>query len=58
MSIKFEPPSEEELAARGVVSSPERAREDDGTFKGDDPATAEIDEAWVKKPARKKGAKK
>lgn len=58
MSIKFEPPSEEELAARGIVSSPERSREEDGTFKGDDPSTIEINEAWVKKPSRRKGAKK
>lgn len=58
MSIKFEPPSEEELTARGIVSSPERAREDDGKFLGDDPSTIEINEAWVKKPSRKKGVKK
>ncbi len=37
----------------------ERAREDDGGFKADDPATPEINEAYTaKKPAMKKGFKK
>lgn len=57
--IKFVPPSEEELAARGIGSEPVRAREEDGTFKADDPTTTPDDEAWVVKPrARKKGSSK
>lgn len=57
MPIKWEPPSEEELAARGigVTLETERARLVDGKFKADDPTTADVNEAWVKKPRRKKG---
>ncbi len=54
MAIKWDPPSEEELAARGVGHAAERARLDDGTFKADNPVTPNVDEAWVKKPRRKK----
>lgn len=55
--IKFVPPSEEELAARGIGLEVARAREDDGTFRADDPATSPENEAWVKKPrSRKKGS--
>lgn len=59
MTIKWEPPSEEELAARGIFpdGAPERARLADGKFKGDDPATPDVNEAWVK-PTRKASAKK
>jgi len=46
-------------------SEPIRAREEDGTFKGDDLSTPDVNEAWEggkapakKKPAVKKPAKK
>ena len=41
-------------------SEPIRAREEDGTFKGDDPSTPDINEAYVggKTPAKKKTVKK
>ncbi len=37
-----------------------RSRNEDGTYKGDDPCTKNIDEAWSsgKKPVRKKKATK
>jgi len=35
---------------------PKRARDEDGQFKGDDPSTPDVDEAW--KPPKKKSAKK
>lgn len=56
MPIKWEPPSEEELAARGVGAAlvAERSRLPDGKFVGDDPVTTDVNEAWVKKPRRKK----
>lgn len=56
MSIKWAPASEEELARRGIGVTKERvrAREADGTFQADDPATPEVNEAWVKKIVRKR----
>lgn len=48
-----------------IAPAPERAREGDGTFAGDDPATPEKNEAWEdgkgpekKTPAKKGSAKK
>lgn len=54
--IKWEPPSAEELAARvaGGALVKERARLQDGKFRGDDPSTDSVNEAWVKKPRRRK----
>lgn len=62
MSSRFKPPSAEELARRGIGVERVRARNDDGTLKGDDPSTPEVNEAWttklvqkaVKRPAKKK----
>lgn len=38
---------EEPAAKAKPAAKRKRAREDDGTFKGDDPATPERDEAWA-----------
>ena len=38
--------------------APKRARKSDGTLKGDDPATPEVNEAWKGGKAPKKAAKK
>lgn len=62
MSSRFQPPSEEELARRGIGVEKVRARNADGTLKGDDPSTPDVNEAWttklvkkaVKLPAKKK----
>jgi len=54
MSDRFQPPSEEELAARGLGTSKVRARNTDGTLKADDPSTPNVNEAWEDKPATKK----
>ena len=54
MSDRFQPPSEEELAARGLGTSKVRARNTDGTLKADDPSTPDVNEAWEDKPATKK----
>lgn len=35
------------IAAFGTAPEPERAREDDGTFKADDPETPDVNEAFV-----------
>ena len=42
------------------VIDPVRARNDDGTLKGDDPSTPDVNEAWEggKAPAKKNDAKK
>ena len=48
----------------GFVDAHDRGREDDGTFKADDPSTPGVNEAWTsgkspkKKVTRKKRAKK
>ena len=67
---RFKPPSVEELAARGLdpdgnplKTEKVRARNTDGTLKGDDPSTPNVNEAWEEKPvtaqrgrpAKKKG---
>ncbi len=52
MSNRFRPPSDEELAARGVKVEKVRARNDDGTLKADDPSTPDVNEAWVEKPVK------
>ena len=44
--------------AKEVAAPVERARDDDGHFKGDDPATPEVNEAYVGGKAPKKKAKK
>ena len=51
---RFTPPSEEELAARGIGISKVRARNSDGTLKADDPSTPDVNEAWTDKPVKKK----
>lgn len=59
--IPREPPSAEELARRGIGVQKVRARNADGTLKGDDPSTPEKNEAWVTKivkPKSKRPAKK
>ena len=45
---RFKPPSEEELARRGIGVKVEkkRARNEDGTLKADDPSTPDVNEAW------------
>jgi hypothetical protein len=58
MSNRFQPPSEEELAARGIKVEKVRARNDDGTLKADDPSTPDVNEAWVEKPVKKAAPKK
>lgn len=60
MSNRFRPPSEEELAARGIKPEKVRARNDDGTLKADDPSTPDVNEAWEDAPKKavKKTAKK
>jgi len=54
MSNRFQPPSEEELARRGVKTEKVRARNADGTLKADDPSTPDVNEAWEEKPVKKK----
>jgi hypothetical protein len=51
---RFTPPSEEELAARGIGSTKVRARNTDGTLKADDPSTPDVNEAWEAKPVKSK----
>lgn len=48
------------VTEKPVVAAPKRARSDDGGFKADDPATDDVNEAWVggKAPAKKSGKKK
>ena len=58
MSNRFRPPSDEELAARGVKVERVRARNDDGTLKADDPSTPDVNEAWVEKPVKKAAPQK
>jgi len=58
MSNRFRPPSDEELAARGIKVEKVRARNDDGTLKADDPSTPDVNEAWVEKPVKKTAPKK
>ena len=62
---RFKPPSAEELAARGLdpdgnplTVKKVRARNDDGTLKGDDPSTPDVNEAWVETPVKKAAPKK
>jgi hypothetical protein len=54
MSNRFQPPSEEELARRGIKKEKVRARNTDGTLKADDPSTPDVNEAWEEKPVKKK----
>jgi len=54
MSDRFQPPSAEELARRGIGATKVRARNADGTLKGDDPSTPDVNEAWETKPAATK----
>ena len=54
MSSRFKPPSEEELARRGIGVEKVRARNEDGTLKADDTSTPDVNEAWEEKPAAKK----
>ena len=51
---RFQPPSAEELARRGIGVEKVRARNEDGTLKADDPSTPDVNEAWEEKPAAKK----
>lgn len=62
---RFQPPSVEELAARGLgpdgkplKTKKTRARNDDGTLKADDPSTPDVNEAWEESPAKKRGRPK
>ena len=62
---RFAPPSAEELAARGldpdgnpIKVAKVRARNSDGTLKADDPSTPDVNEAWEKAPATKRGRPK
>jgi len=54
------PPTAEELARRGIGVEKVRARNKNGTLKGDDPKTPHVNEAWetakkvVKKTTKKK----
>ena len=54
---RFTPPSEEELAARGIGSTKVRARNTDGTLKADDPSTPDVNEAWEAKPVKSKSVR-
>ena len=47
-------PSAEELARRGIGVKKVRARNEDGTLKGDDPSTPDVNEAWIVKAVKKK----
>lgn len=51
----IKPASPEELQRRGL--SVDRARTEDGQYKGDDPATPSVNEAYEAKPARKRRSK-
>jgi hypothetical protein len=51
---RFTPPSEEELAARGIGTAKVRARNENGTLKADDPSTPDVNEAWTDTPVKKK----
>ena len=51
---RFTPPSEEELAARGIGVEKVRARNENGTLKADDPSTPDVNEAWEAFPVKKK----
>lgn len=62
---RFKPPSVEELAARGLDADGNplktkrvRARNEDGTLKADDPSTPDVNEAWEKKPVKKRRSTK
>jgi hypothetical protein len=55
--MKWKPASIEELRRRGL--NVERAREPDGMFRADDPATPEVNEAWkVEEPVKPKRRRK
>lgn len=61
MSGRFQPPSAEEMARRGLnpdgsplVKKLVRARNADGTLKADNPSTPDVNEAWEEKPVKKK----
>jgi hypothetical protein len=56
MAIKWAPATAEELARRGLGM--QRARESNGTFRADDPATPEVNEAWEAAPAPKRRTRK
>ena len=47
-------PSAEELARRGIGVKRVRSRNEDGTLKGDDPSTPDVNEAWIVKAVKKK----
>lgn len=61
MTIKWAPASQEELARRvstpAAVKPAVRAREDDGKFRGDDPKTADVNEAWETPKLLRRGKK-
>ena len=52
---RFAPPSEEELAARGIGTVKVRARKKDCTLQADDPSTPDVNEACEEKPVKKRG---
>lgn len=51
---RFTPPSEEELAARGIGVEKVRARNENGTLRADDPSTPDVNEAWEDSTVKKK----
>ena len=51
---RFAPPTEEELAARGIKPAQVRASNKNGTIKADDTSTPDINEAWEDAPVKKK----
>tara|TARA_R110000782_G_scaffold60846_3_gene125639 strand:- start:100 stop:288 length:189 start_codon:yes stop_codon:yes gene_type:complete len=51
---RFTPPSEKELAARGIGVEKVRARNENGTLKADDPSTPDVNEAWEDSTVKKK----
>lgn len=57
MEVKVEDSPKEKVTAKAKVK---RARNDDGTLKGDDPSTPDVNEAWEggKAPEKKKATKK
>jgi hypothetical protein len=56
--MAINPPSAEEMARNVVAVEKIRARNLDGTLKADDPSTPDVNEAWEKKPVKKKSFSK
>jgi hypothetical protein len=56
--MAINPPSAEEMARNVVAVEKVRARNLDGTLKADDSSTPDVNEAWEKKPVKKKSSAK